>query len=54
MPPYGGSTVNIKVNDHPHYGVDWLDKCYEKVSFPNPKCETFLNEVNTELGRKIM
>lgn len=35
------------------YEVAWLEKCYEKVSFPNPKCEQFLAEFNDRLSNKI-
>ena len=45
--------VQIELNERPVYEVDWLEDCYKKVSFPNPKCEKFLAEVNKRLSHKI-
>ena len=37
--------VTITLNERPLYDLDWLEDCYKKVKFPNPKCEEFLVEV---------
>ena len=41
--------------DHagPLYELEWLQTCYTKVSFPNPKCADFLAEVNEKLSERI-
>ena len=37
--------VTITLNERPLYDLEWLEDCYKKVKFPNPKCEEFLVEV---------
>ena len=40
--------VTITLNERPLYDLDWLEDCYKKVKFPNPKCEEFLVEVRSK------
>ena len=41
--------VTITLNERPLYDLEWLEDCYKKVKFPNPKCEEFLVEVLMQL-----
>ena len=43
--------VTITLNERPLYDLDWLEDCYKKVKFPNPKCEEFLVEVRSKLHK---
>ena len=45
--------VTILLNERQLYELDWLEDCYKKVRFPNPKCEEFLVEINNTLSHKI-
>lgn len=45
--------VTIKLNEREIYDLEWLEECYKKVRFPNPKCEEFLVEINKTLSHKI-
>ena len=31
--------VTILLNERQIYDLEWLEHCYKKVRFPNPKCE---------------
>ena len=41
--------VTILLNERQIYDLEWLEHCYKKVRFPNPKCEEFLVEINNTL-----
>jgi len=43
----------IQLNERQIYDLEWLEDCYKKVRFPNPKCEDFLTEINKTLSNKI-
>ena len=45
--------VTILLNERQIYDLEWLEHCYKKVRFPNPKCEEFLVEINNTLSHKI-
>ena len=45
--------VTIQLNERTMYDLDWLEDCYKRVKFPNPKCEELLVEVNEGLSHKI-
>ena len=45
--------VTITLNERQIYELEWLEECYKKVRFPNPKCEEFLVEINKTLSHKI-
>ena len=47
------SEVMIQLNERQIYDLEWLEDCYKKVRFPNPKCEDFLTEINKTLSNKI-
>ena len=47
------SEVTIQLNERQIYDLEWLEDCYKKVRFPNPKCEDFLTEINKTLSNKI-
>ena len=47
------SEVTITLNERHLYDLDWLEDCYKRVRFPNPKCEEFLVEINKTLSYKI-
>jgi hypothetical protein len=47
------TSVTIMLNERQIYELDWLEECYKKVRFPNPKCEDFLVEINKTLSYKI-
>ena len=47
------SEVTITLNERPLYDLEWLEDCYKRVRFPNPKCEEFLVEINKTLSHKI-
>lgn len=46
-------SVTIKLNEREIYELEWLEDCYKRVRFPNPKCEEFLVEINKTLSQKI-
>ena len=49
----GMAPVTIQLNERTMYDLDWLEDCYKRVKFPNPKCEELLVEVNEGLSHKI-